>query len=288
MKSQVEQLKQEITDYEKELKKLQGELLVVSRNSTPTHANSPSGIAEAIRAASVETHQRVADVQGLRDAIATLQAGLGQKQQHLADLEKEQQRQERLKRIEIGKAKVWAVGEEINALGAQLQAKFLELKAIANHYESDHRVLNSRPEAAVYWRPPEFVQFHQTVIPEFVENRGLFVLGAHSIDLFAAEQQAARLAEAQKFSAITREAEAAVRKQQEQENATHAAAERERLNSVLKMKREELLIAESTRQSWRREGGNMNFEKIDVLIGRLETEIREAEADLAALVKDAA
>lgn len=288
MKSQSEHLKQEITDYEKELKKLQGELAAVTRNNTPTQANSPSGIASAIRAAAVETHERAVDVQGLRDAIAALQTGLGQKQQQLADLVKQQQRQQAEERSNKGLKILREIAVEVESLGQQLQQCFYKAKAISNEYSSDSRLARNLS--------PQHFNAYSDVLdttglictPTLSETGGRFFIGLDTLDLMAMEKEQARLAEAQKFSAIARESEAAVQRQQEQAAAIHAASERERLNSLLRIKRDELSVAEDTRASWKTHGGNMNFDRVDALISRLEAEIREAEADLAVLGKDAA
>lgn len=76
--------------------------------------------------------------EAIKSAIAALEVRLNQKQEQFKELEKQQQRQERLKRIEIGKAKAKAVGDEINDLVTQLEAKIDQLKLVCFECEPDY------------------------------------------------------------------------------------------------------------------------------------------------------
>jgi hypothetical protein len=66
----IQKLTNEIESFEVELTKLKSELATASLNESPGQSDSPQAIANAFRSAAVATHERIADVQGIRGAIA--------------------------------------------------------------------------------------------------------------------------------------------------------------------------------------------------------------------------
>ncbi len=198
MENQIERLKQEIYDYEIELKKLRSELNAFNAVAPQPESSRPSDIAKAFRSAAVATAERVADLTGLKSAITALEAQLAQKRSQFQELEKQQQHQERLKRIEVGKAEAKSLGNEINSLVSQLESKISELKTICHQYEPDHRVLKSKPDFGDYWRPPEFVLFAHLSVPVFLEHQGQLTLGMRPFDVFQSEREAQQRAQSER------------------------------------------------------------------------------------------
>jgi len=267
MKNEIEQFKQEIQDYEIELKTLRSELNSFNAVAPQPESNRPSDIAKAFRSAAIATAERVSDIQGLKSAIAALEAQLAQKQEQFKELEKQQQRQERLKRIEIGKAKAKAVGDEINSLVSQLESKISELKTVCCQYEGDHRVLKSKPDFGDYWRPPEFIAFGQLVVPVFLENQGQLTLSTRPFDLFKPERDAQQKAQAERARQGKLAMDAQISAARQREIAKKRQDERERIQEILSVKTTELDEAEALRAKHMEQiarGARLNLDRSEV------------------------
>ncbi len=84
---QIDDLRLEIKSFEFEIQKLQQELSANSQIAPKAVSNSPEAIAAAFRSAAVATTERIADVQGIRGAIAELTDRLQPKKVQLGELE---------------------------------------------------------------------------------------------------------------------------------------------------------------------------------------------------------
>ena len=62
----IQKLTNEIESFEVELTKLKSELAAASLNQPPEQSDSAQAITNAFRSAAVATHERIADVQGIR------------------------------------------------------------------------------------------------------------------------------------------------------------------------------------------------------------------------------
>lgn len=286
MENKIEQFKQEIQDYEIELKKLRSELNSFNAVAPQPESSRPGDIAKAFRSAAIATAERVADIQGLKSAIAALEGQLAQKRSQLQNLQQRQQHQQRLDRIQTGKATAKSVGAEINDLVSQLESKINELKAVCYEYEPDHRVLNSKPDFGIYWRPPEFIVFGQLVVPVFLENQGQLTLSTRPIDLFKPEKESQQRAQAERAREGKLAMDAQIAASQQQKIAKKRQDERERIQEILSVKTTELDEAEALRAKHMEQiarGARLNLDRIDAFIESTNVEIKQLQNELDAV-----
>jgi hypothetical protein len=287
MENKIEHLKQEIQNYEIELKKLRSELNAFNAIAPPQpESNHPGDIAKAFRAAAVATAQKLTDTQGLKNAIAALEAQLAQKRSQFQELDKQQQHQERLKRIEVGKAEAKSLGDEINSLVSQLESKISELKTICHRYEPDYRVLNSKPDFKDYWRPPEFVLFAHLSVPVFLEHQGQLTLGMRPFDVFQSEREAQQKAQAERARQGKLAVDTQISAARQRETAKKRQDERERLEEILSVKMAELNAVETQRAKDVEQvarGVRLNLDRIDAFIESTNAEIQQLQNELDAV-----
>lgn len=280
---EIERLKQEIYDYEIELKNLRLELNAKSAVAPQPTSGHPSEISNAFRVAAIATAEKLTDIQGIKSAITALEAQLAQKRSQFQELEKQQQHQERLKRIEVGKAEAKSLGDEINSLVSQLESKISELKTVCCQYEGDHRVLKSKPDFGDYWRPPEFIAFGQLVVPVFLENQGQLTLSTRPFDLFKPERDAQQKAQAERARQGKLAMDAQISAARQREIAKEREDERERIQKILTVKMAELNAVETRcakdmEQAAR--GVRLNFDRVDAFIESTNVEIKQLQDEL--------
>ncbi|WP_250122113.1 hypothetical protein [Chroococcidiopsis sp. CCMEE 29] len=117
---------------------------------------SPEAIADAYRRHARETAQVSAEVKGIDDAIAALEAQLNQKQAELEALQTEPQRKSIEQQVEEGKKRAKVHAERINQLAAELAEELRALKAAADELSPSYW--------QVYYKP--FITgFHTISVP---------------------------------------------------------------------------------------------------------------------------
>lgn len=121
--------------------------------------DSPQAIADAYRRHARETAQVSAEVKGIDDAIAALEAQLSQKQQQSGNLQKMNTIEEQ---VEEGRDRARGHAERINVLAAELASEVKGLKAIADQISPSYW--------QVYYKP--FITGFKTISVPYVRSDG--------------------------------------------------------------------------------------------------------------------
>jgi len=128
---------------------------------------SPEAIADAYRRHARETAQVSAEVKGIDDAIAALEAQLNQKQAELEALQTEPQPKSIEQQVEEGKKRAKVHAERINQLAAELAEELRALKAAADEISPSYW--------QVYYRP--FITGFQTItVPHVRSDRDVWTI----------------------------------------------------------------------------------------------------------------
>ncbi|WP_009630209.1 hypothetical protein [Synechocystis sp. PCC 7509] len=273
----IDELRQEIKAFEVEITKLQAELLAASQIAPPMQSNSPEAIANAFRSAAVVTHERIADVQGIRNAIAELTARLAQKKSQFEELEVQQLKQLREKRIEEGKQKLRAKFGDVEKMAEALEGLYFGLKAIALEYEKDFAQIHPPTSGGTALNRNSLLNIEPLTIPHFVEEKDRFVLSNKFFDLFEAEKEALQ----------RQRIEASIRSQQnhqdllaqikQRELDKQRALEQQERAAFIAQKQEQLQTMKSQRGWDMRGQAATNFHPLHDAIASLEAEIENLE-----------
>jgi DNA repair exonuclease SbcCD ATPase subunit len=121
--------------------------------------DSPQAITEAYRRHARETAQVSAEVKGINDAIAALEAQLSQKQQQSGKLQKMSSMEQQ---VEDGRILARGHAERINLLAAELASEVKGLKAIADQISPSYW--------QVYYKP--FITGFKTISVPYVRSDG--------------------------------------------------------------------------------------------------------------------
>ena len=105
-------------------------------------SDSPQAIADAYRRHARETAQVSAEVKGIDDAIAALEAQLSQKQQQSGKLQKMSSMEQQ---VEEGRTLARGHAERINVLAAELASEVKGLKAIADQISPSYWQIYYKP-----------------------------------------------------------------------------------------------------------------------------------------------
>ncbi len=121
--------------------------------------DSPQAIADAYRRHARETAQVSAEVKGIDDAIAALEAQLSQKQQQSGNLRKMSSIEQQ---VEEGRTLARGHAERINVLAAELASEVKGLKAIADQISPSYW--------QVYYKP--FITGFKSISVPYVRSDG--------------------------------------------------------------------------------------------------------------------
>lgn len=121
--------------------------------------DSPQAITDAYRRHARETAQVSAEVKGINDAIAALEAQLNQKQQQSGNLQKMSSIEQQ---VEEGRTLARGHAERINLLAAELASEVKGLKAIADQISPSYW--------QVYYKP--FITGFKTISVPYVRSDG--------------------------------------------------------------------------------------------------------------------
>ncbi|MBA2748626.1 MAG: hypothetical protein H0U45_07750 [Tatlockia sp.] len=275
---QIDDLRLEIKSFEFEIQKLQQELSANSQIAPKAVSNSPEAIAAAFRSAAVATTERIADVQGIRGAIAELTDRLQPKKIQLGELEAQELKQHRLKRIEEGKKKLRAKFTDVEKMAESLQSFYFELKAITSQYETDFATIHPPTNSGAVLNRNSLLNFGLLMVPELLENDGRFLVKSKPFDVFKSEKEALRREriEASRRSRQNHEDMVAQLKQREVDEKMRT--EREYRASLLSTKQLELSGFKSARADRLASLKTANVSDFDNAIASLEAEITALEA----------
>jgi HD-GYP domain-containing protein (c-di-GMP phosphodiesterase class II) len=125
----MEQYQAEIAAIQSQIQALLQERDALAVNVTPPENDSPQAIAEVYRRQAKENPELFAELKGIDDAIAALEAQLKQKQ---AQLTRRQTQSIQQQQLEEAKKQAQIHAERINELAAELATEIRSLKACAD------------------------------------------------------------------------------------------------------------------------------------------------------------
>lgn len=158
----MEQTQAEISAIRSKIDALRQERASITVNIVSPENNSPEAIAEAYRRHARETAQQSAEVKGIDDAIAALEAQLNQKQVELERLETEPKQLSLEQQVEEGRKQAKVHAERINQLAAELAEELRALKTRANELSPSYW--------QVYYKP--FITGFKTITVPHVRSDG--------------------------------------------------------------------------------------------------------------------
>jgi len=164
----VQQIQAEIEALRAQIEALRQERasLIVERVVLPED-NSPEAIAQAYRRQARETAQLSAEIKGIEDALAALEAQLNQKQAELAALQIESKQKSIEQQVEEGRKRAKVHAERINQLAAELAEELRALKAAADELSPSYW--------QVYYKP--FITGFQTIsVPHVRSDREVWTI----------------------------------------------------------------------------------------------------------------
>lgn len=273
----IDDLKQEIKSFEAEIGKLQQELSANSQIAPKAASASPEAIAAAFRSAAVATQKQIADVQGIRGAIAELTSGLAQKQVQLQKLEMEQLKQARTERVETAKQKLREQIERVDDIASLLESTYLELKAIYKEANPDFKALGSAQPGSYAYQIHQLIHFDFLRVPVLVEKSGAFTLGSRTINLFEAEQKAVKDEQTARSRDYRLEQERQWAEAKQQKADEEARIQQEDRAALLKYKQLEVAGAKAERKRLLDSLATMNVSGFDRVIFQLEAEITKLQ-----------
>ncbi|RUR73283.1 hypothetical protein ACF3DV_10585 [Chlorogloeopsis fritschii PCC 9212] len=125
----MEQYQAEIAAIQSQIQALRQERAALAVNVTPPENDSPQAIAQVYRRQAKENPELFAELKGIDDAIAALEAQLKQKQ---AQLTRRQTQSIQQQQLEEAKKQAQIHAERINELAAELATEIRSLKACAD------------------------------------------------------------------------------------------------------------------------------------------------------------
>lgn len=158
----MEQIQAEISAIRSKIDALRQERASITVNTVSPENNSPEAIAEAYRRHARQTAQLSAEVKGIDDAIAALEAQLNQKQVELERLETEPKQLSLEQQVEEGRKQAKVHAERINQLAAELAEELRALKTSANELSPSYW--------QVYYKP--FITGFKTITVPHVRSDG--------------------------------------------------------------------------------------------------------------------
>lgn len=156
----MEQIQAEIEAFRSQIEALRQERDSFIVNEVSPENESPEAIAEAYRRHARETAQLSAEVKGIDDAIAALEAQLNQKQIDLERLQTEPKSLEQ--QLEEGRKQAKVHAERINQLAAELAEELRALKTTADELSTSYW--------QVYYKP--FITGFKTISVPHVRSDG--------------------------------------------------------------------------------------------------------------------
>ena len=273
----IDDLKQEIKSFEAEIGKLQQELSANSQIAPKAVSASPEAIADAFRSAAVATHERIADVQGIRGAIAELTSRLAQKQVQLQKLESVELKQARIERVQTAKQKLREHVEKIEDIASLLELAYYDLKALYKEANPDFKALGSAEPGSYSYQLHQLINFDFLQVPVFVEKSGAFTLGSRAIDLFAPERKAVRDEQMARSRDYRLEQERQWAEVKQQKADEEARIQQEDRAALLKYKQSEVAGAKAERKRLLDSLATMNVSGFDRVIFQLEAEIESLQ-----------
>lgn len=273
----IDDLQLEIKSFESEIQKLQQELSANSQIAPKAVLNSPQAIADAFRSAAVATTERIADVQGIRGAIAELSSGLAQKQVQLQKLEMEQLKQARIERVETAKQKLRQQIERVDDIASLLELAYYDLKAVYKEANPDFKALGSAAPGSYSYQLHQLINFDFLQVPVLVEKSGAFTLGSRAIDLFAPERKAVKDEQTARSRDYRLEQERQWAEIKQQKADEEARIQQEDKAALLKYKQSHLVGAKAERKRLLDSLATMNVSGFDRVIFQLEAEIENLE-----------
>lgn len=158
----MEQIQADIEAIRSHIEALRQERASFTVNLVSPKNDSPEAIAEAYRSHARETSQLSAEVKGIDDAIAALEAQLNQKQAELERLQIEPKQQSLEQQVEEGRKRAKVHAERINQLAAELAEELRALKTRADEISPSYW--------QVYYKP--FITGFKTISVPHVRSDG--------------------------------------------------------------------------------------------------------------------
>jgi chromosome segregation ATPase len=141
----MDQIQAEIEAIRSQLDALRHEREALTNQEVQPENNSPEAIAAAYRHQARVAAEVYAEVQGIDNAIAALQAQLEQKQQQLQPLVKPKQPLTLADEVEIATQQAYDRANRINELATELVEELRALKAIAHDMSPSYWQLHHKP-----------------------------------------------------------------------------------------------------------------------------------------------
>lgn len=157
----IEQIEAEIEAIRSQIEVLRQERAGFTVNDVSLDNESPEAISEAYRRHARETAQLSAEVKGIDDAIAALEAQLNQKQVEL-ELQTEPKQLSLKEQVEEGRNQAKVHAERINQLAAELAEELRALKTKADELSPSYW--------QVYYKP--FITGFKTISVPHVRSDG--------------------------------------------------------------------------------------------------------------------
>ncbi|MCJ8279863.1 MAG: hypothetical protein MJK14_08045 [Rivularia sp. ALOHA_DT_140] len=160
----MQDIQAEIVVIRSQINKLRREGALLAVNITPSEDDSPQAIAEAYRRQARENPQLFAELKGIDDAIAALEAQLAEKQTRLKKSGSGYitRLSEQIEQLEQAKAKAKIHAEKINQLAAELATEISSLKTCADNLTPLYW--------QVYYKP--FITGFKTISVPYVRSDG--------------------------------------------------------------------------------------------------------------------
>lgn len=158
----IEQIQAEITALKSQIQVLQQERATLTINNVIDENDSPSAMVEAYRRQARENPQLAAELKGIDDAIAALEAQLQHKQAQLGRWEIESKQLTQQQQLEEAKKVAQIHAQRINQLAAELAIEIRQLKACADHLSPLYW--------QVYYKP--FITGFKTISVPYVRSDG--------------------------------------------------------------------------------------------------------------------
>jgi chromosome segregation ATPase len=155
----VDRLQADIEAICSQIEALRRERQQISIAAVAPIGDSPQAIADAYRRHARETAQVSAEVKGIDDALAALEAQLSQKQQQSGNLRKMSSIEQQ---VEEGRTLARGHAERINVLAAELASEVKGLKAIADQISPSYW--------QVYYKP--FITGFKSISVPYVRSDG--------------------------------------------------------------------------------------------------------------------
>jgi hypothetical protein len=269
----IDELRLEIKSFEDEIAKLKQELNAASQVAPRMESGSAIDISNAYRVAAVATHERIADVQAIRGAIAELNSRLTQKQTQFEELQRERQKQERVKQVEIAKQQLRQHIEKVDNIASLLQSEFLALKVIYQQSNADFKALGSAEPGSYSYSIHQLIHFEFLKLPVLHEKDGSFILSSRIFDLFGPEQKAKQEEQAARSREWRENHEREMAEVKQKQIEQRSQIERQERKSLLINKQSELAEFQAARTERLSSLASANVNYFDDAIAKLKEEI---------------